>query len=337
MYDAYFLTAGLLSVCVYLYAVTLLTGPHAWFERTGNLTYALAILVVPIYAGLFLSARLAERVAVSHVAWAAPAVAASVGGGWVVLSQLVVLRIRRRLGEQDRAAKLVQWARQESDSLSQAREFFASDHYDLCVIESWRAMVARFLQVLLIMKVVPRSEDPDSVIHAAVKKGVLKEPNLGLVEDLKRHWMVAVSTEPLAREDAVAALSAVRHVLAVVAVKHGPAKVGAGNGAGGRGRRPAWGHRPSRSATGSRSDGLVEGAWIQGAGGTSQPWIFAPISWARLSASASGKPGLIPGRLCPVAVSQASLRSLCRCWTSLRTSGPCGKRGRTCFAARRRR
>ena len=228
VYDAYFLTAGLLSVCVYLYAVTLLTErPHAWFERTGNLTYALAILVVPIYAGLFLSARLAERVAVSHVAWAAPAVAASVGGGWVVLSQLVVLRIRRRLGEQDRAAKLVQWARQESDSLSQAREFFASDHYDLCVIESWRAMVARFLQVLLIMKVVPRSEDPDSVIHAAVKKGVLKEPNLGLVEDLKRHWMVAVSTEPLAREDAVAALSAVRHVLAVVAVKHGPAKVGA--------------------------------------------------------------------------------------------------------------
>ena len=45
-------------------------------------------------------------------------------------------------------------------------------------------------------------------IHAAVKKGVLKEPTLGLVMDLKRHWTVAVSTEPLAREAATAASAA---------------------------------------------------------------------------------------------------------------------------------
>ena len=106
VFYAYSLTSGLLSLCVYLYAVTLLNDhPHSWCERTGNSTYALAILVVPIYAGLYLSAKLAEQVAVSHVAWAAPLVAVGLGAGWIVLSQMVAWRIRRRLGEQDRVVQ----------------------------------------------------------------------------------------------------------------------------------------------------------------------------------------------------------------------------------------
>ena len=150
IFYAYSLTAGLLSLCVYLYAVTLLNDrPHSWCERTGNSTYALAILVVPIYAGLFLSAMLADQVAVSHVAWAAPAVAVGLGFGWVALSQLVAWRIRRRLGEQDRASRMAQLARQEVESLNQARELFDGQHYDLSVVEAWRALEARLRQVLL--------------------------------------------------------------------------------------------------------------------------------------------------------------------------------------------
>ena len=223
MYYAYFLTAGLLSLCVYLYAVTLLSErPHSWCEKTGNSAYALAILVVPIYAGLFLSAKLADWVALSHVAWAAPAVAIGLGGGWVALSQLVAWRIRRRLGEQDREAKMAQLARQEIDSLNQARELFDNEHYDLSVIESWRALESRLRQVLLNRRISVRSDNPGAVIHHAAKKGILREPTLGLVEDLRRHWAVALSTEPLTRESAVSALSAVRHVLAVIPVKHDP-------------------------------------------------------------------------------------------------------------------
>jgi hypothetical protein len=45
-----------------------------------------------------------------------------------------------------------------------------------------------------------------------------------------RHWAVAVSTEPLSREAAVEALSAVRHVLSVTPGKD-PARVpGSGSG-----------------------------------------------------------------------------------------------------------
>jgi HEPN domain-containing protein len=221
VFYAYSLTAGLLSLCVYFYAVTLLSErPHSWCEKTGNSTYALAILVVPVYAGLFFSAKLAERVALSHVAWAAPAVAAGLGVGWVTLSQMVAWRIRRRLGEQDRTAKMAQLARQEVESLNQARELFNSGHYDLSVVESWRALEARLRQVLLSRRIAPSSDDPGAVVHVATRKGVLKEPTLGVVTELKRHWTTAVSTEPLPREAAVAALSAVRHVLSVIPVNH---------------------------------------------------------------------------------------------------------------------
>lgn len=221
IFYAYSLTSGLLSLCVYLYAVTLMSDrPHSWCERTGNSAYALAVLVVPIYAGLYLSAKLADRVAVSHVAWAAPAVAVGLGAGWVALSQLVAWRIRRRLGEQDRVSKMAQLAKQEVDSLKLAAELFAGDHYDLCVVEVWRALEARLRQVLISRRVATRSgSDPHAVIQVATRKGILKEPALGVVSGLKRHWNVAVSTEPLGREAASEALAAVRQVLSVIPVK----------------------------------------------------------------------------------------------------------------------
>jgi hypothetical protein len=220
IFYAYSLTAGLLSLCVYLYAVTLLNDrPHSWCERTGNSTYALAILVLPVYAGLFLSAKLADQVAVSHVAWAAPAVAFGLGVGWVALSQLVAWRIRRQLGEQDRASRIAQLAKQEVESLNQARELFDGGHYDLSVVEGWRALEARLRQVLLSRRIETRAGGPEMVIHVAIRKGILKEPTRGVVAELRRHWTVAVSTEPLTREAAVESLSAVRHVLSVIPVK----------------------------------------------------------------------------------------------------------------------
>ena len=215
--QAYALTAGLLGLCVYLYAVTLLNDrPHSWFERTGNATYALAILVGPIYAGLYLSALLADRVALSHLAWAAPAVAIGLGAGWVILSQVIAWRIRSRLNERDRFSKMEQLARQEAESLAQARQLFGGDHYDLCVVEAWRALEARLRQALLSRRIMTRADDSQAVIRVATRKGLLREPTLSLVADLKRHWAVAVSTEPLSREVATAALGAVRYVLSVL-------------------------------------------------------------------------------------------------------------------------
>jgi HEPN domain-containing protein len=214
---AYALTAGLLGLCVYLYAVTLLNDhPHSRFERAGNAAYSLAILVLPVYGGLFLSATLAERVALSHLAWAAPAVAVGLGFGWVLLSQVVAWRIGRRLGERDRASRMEQLARREAESLAQANDLLTGEHYDLCVVEAWRALESRLRQTLLSRRVTARADDHLGIIRLAERKGILKEPTLGLVAELKRHWSVAVSTEPLPREAAIESLGAVRYILSIL-------------------------------------------------------------------------------------------------------------------------
>ncbi len=216
---AYALTSGLLGLCVYLYAVTLLNDhPHSWCERAGNAIYGLALMVLPIYGGLFSSAILAERVAVSHLAWAAPAVAVGLGSGWVILSQVVAWRIRRRLGERDRASKMEQLARQEAVSLDQARTLFEGEHFDLCVVEAWRALESRLRRALLSRRMSARADDHHAVVRLAAKRGILREPTLGLVAGLERHWAVAVSTDPLPREAAIESLGAVRYILSIVPV-----------------------------------------------------------------------------------------------------------------------
>jgi hypothetical protein len=217
VFYAYSLTAVLLSIAVYLYAVSLMGDrSHSWIERAGNYAYALAILIVPIYAGLFLSARLADEVALSHLAWAAPAVAFGLGLSWLTLTQLVAWRLRGRLGERDRAAKIAQLAKQEIDSLNQASDLFESEHYDLSVIEAWRALEARLRQRLLSRKIVTPLETPHALIQTATRKKILEEPILGVVAELRRNVNIAVSTEPLPREAAVRSLSAVRHILSIV-------------------------------------------------------------------------------------------------------------------------
>ena len=166
----------------------------------------------------YLSAKLADQVALSHLAWAAPAVAVTLGAGWIVLSQLIAWRIRHRLGERDRAARMLQLRKQEIESLNDAAELFATEHYDLSVVEAWRALESRLRQVLLSRKFAARLDTPRSVVHLATRKGILREPALSVVEELRRHWTIAVSTDPLPRQAAVEALDAVRHILSIVPV-----------------------------------------------------------------------------------------------------------------------
>lgn len=217
IFHAYALSAGLLALSVYAYSLAMMSHRgHSRFEKAGNYAYSLAVLILPIFAGLYLSAKLADRVAVSHVAWAAPAVAIGLGVSWLILSQLIAWHIRGRLGEEDRAAKLAHLVQQEHESLGRAGALLREEHFDLCVVEAWRALESRLRQVLLARRVGSALDSTEAVLHAATKRGVLVEPVSGLVDEIRRHWVIAVSTDPLPRDAAVSSLSAARHVLAVV-------------------------------------------------------------------------------------------------------------------------
>jgi hypothetical protein len=221
LFYAYGLIAGLLALTVYLYALAMLSErAYSWVEKTGNLAYALAIMVIPLYGGLYVSTLAADYLGQAHIAWLGPTVVPVVLGLiWLVLSQVLALRLRKRLGDQDRSVKINQLAEQEITSINRARALFEDNHYDLSVIEAWKAIEARLRRALLLRGVSSNENDPEAMIQLATRRGLLTKPTQGLLEELRRQWNVAVSVEPLTREAADLALSAARNILATISVE----------------------------------------------------------------------------------------------------------------------
>ncbi len=99
---AYVLIAGFLAVAVYCFATALVSERSlSWLEKLGNYAYGLAIIVVPLYGGLYLASLLAKQVGHSHLAWAAPLMitaVAAMGFGNGVVFQVVSDRFQKQIG-----------------------------------------------------------------------------------------------------------------------------------------------------------------------------------------------------------------------------------------------
>jgi hypothetical protein len=218
----YGVIGGLLALTVYCFAVGLLSersSPRA--EKVGNYLYALAILILPLYGLLYLSNLLAQQLGEEHWAYTAPTtVALSLGIGWLLLSQVLAWRLRDRLGDQDRQAKLEQFVDQEITALDHAPELFGASHYDLAVIEAWKAIEARLRRVLLMRGYTRRLDTEQKLVDTAVRAGILKESTRKLLDEVRLEWKIAVGTEPLSREAAEKALQTTRQILATIPVEH---------------------------------------------------------------------------------------------------------------------
>jgi hypothetical protein len=164
---AFAAVALLLAVCVYSYAVELVSErPSWWLERLGNWTYALALVVFPLYGGLYMAHLAANYVGQGHLKLAIPAVALGIGGFWLFVSLLIAWRLRARLGAADRRAKIRHLSDHEHNSLRRSKEIMDHKHYDLAVVESWRAVEARLRGLLLARHIHPRHDDHESLIAA---------------------------------------------------------------------------------------------------------------------------------------------------------------------------
>lgn len=216
---AYGATAAALALCVYCFGLTMLSErSHSWLERLGNDFYALAVMIGPLFGGLYLASLLADLMGQSHLAWAAPAAALGMGIGWLILSQVIALFLRRRLLKQDLGAKVKEFAEQELAAVNRSGELSASDHLDMSVMEAWRAVEARIRRVLLARGISPRKPTPEALIAAAKRAGIVNAQGLALLEELKLALAVAVSNEPISKTATTAALNASRQILAQIAI-----------------------------------------------------------------------------------------------------------------------
>jgi hypothetical protein len=222
VFYVYALIAGLLAFTVYCYALAFLSEkPTAWSERVGNYSYALAVMVLPFYGGLWLADLLAREMEHTELRWAvrlAPFVPLALGGVWLLVNAVVALWLRKRLGDQDRTAKIERLANEEIAALNRAPELFETKHWDLAVIESWKALEARLRRALLLKGYRNPGETPEEVIDNALRAGLIAGPARPQLQELRKHWHVAIGTEPLSREAAEASLKATRDILSTIPI-----------------------------------------------------------------------------------------------------------------------
>lgn len=229
VFHAYGLMAALLAVAIYCYAAAMISErPGGKIERAGNYFYAISMLVLPLYGGLYLSHLLERWLDESHLvaawlapdqlAWVGPGVAIALGLFWVIVWGLLAVRLRNRLGAQDDRAKVEQLAEFELGALNRAAEMVTNQHYDLGVIEAWKALEARLRRALLLRGVSPALDSADALIAAATRAGVLHPPSIDRTQEVRRDWQVAVSPEPLGREAAEKSVQAVRDILATISL-----------------------------------------------------------------------------------------------------------------------
>jgi hypothetical protein len=209
--------ACLLAVSVHCFAFDMLRArPFSLVERLGNTAFGLAILTLPTFGVAFglteLGHVLAARYGLPQLEWAAPAVAAALGFLWVVLAVL----IRLRLGRQDRSHLFDTLTETESAALKRSQEMYDQGHYDLSVIEVWRALEARLRRSLLARHVHGPFDDWTNLRDAAHAAGLLAKVPLTALDNLRGTWRTAVGVEPVSREAAFEALGTAKSVLATI-------------------------------------------------------------------------------------------------------------------------
>jgi hypothetical protein len=129
---------------------------------------------------------------------------------------VLAILIRRRLGRQDRKHQFEMLTDTESASLKRAQEMFTDGHYDLSVIEAWRALEARLRRALVQRHVHGHFEEWNDLRDAAHAAALLAKVPLTALDTLRDHWRTAVGVEPVTREQALEALGTTRSVLATI-------------------------------------------------------------------------------------------------------------------------
>jgi hypothetical protein len=209
--------AGLLAVSVHCFALDMLRArPFSLVERLGNMCFALAVLVLPAFGVSYglteLGQYLAGRYDLPQLAWAAPAVA----GGLVLLWLMLAILIRVRLSRQDHKHQFESLSETESAALRRAREMFDHAHYDLSVIEAWRALEARLRRSLLRRKDHGHYDDWSKLRDAAHAAGLLAKVPPTTLEKLRYHWQTAVGVVPVEQDAATDAMATVRTILSTI-------------------------------------------------------------------------------------------------------------------------
>lgn len=175
--QGYYAFALLLALSVYTYAFDFLTQkPITVIQKAGNIFYALSLLTPPIFLALWLLSEIAILVTVIFNSETITAFAQTILGAVIgLLSNLATQKIKELLNNRDRESNLEDLSSKEISFLSRAKEMIKSNHYDLAIVESFRAFEAALHRVLLNRNLPIPMKSPMQVINFAFEQGILSE------------------------------------------------------------------------------------------------------------------------------------------------------------------
>jgi hypothetical protein len=214
-----FIAAGvLLALAVYCYATDMVSESSASLsQRLGNYFYAIAVMVLPCYGGLYLSTLLEDFLVqtrwVEQHAGSTPYITIGLLVAWLVVWQLSALAIRRYLTRRDWTNKIDHLTDREMDTLKRARDMMDACHYDLAIIQSYKAVLLR-----LEMACLKRGYPAGNPLANARKAGIISGANEGLLKVIVANNDVATSTTPVKPEAARETADATQRLLATIPV-----------------------------------------------------------------------------------------------------------------------
>ncbi len=208
----------LLAGAVYFYATDLMSEQSSTLsQRLGNWLYALAIMMVPFYAGMYLTTLLENYLITNemlgNVNLQTPAITIGILVFWLVLWQLGGVLLRHYMTARDWISRIDQMADSEMDALKRAKDLLEADHADLAIIQFSKAVNAR-----LKMATMKRGYFQGDPLVNARKCGIINKVNGQWLDVILKNAAVAASVHPVEPGAAQLTAEATKRLLSTVPV-----------------------------------------------------------------------------------------------------------------------
>lgn len=205
----------LLAGATYFFAAGLTQEhPSGLGQKAGNLLYSMAVMTVPLYAGLYLTTVVENYLDfkdyVSDARLKSPLVTFGLLSFWIAAWAIGAYAMRHFMSKRDWVSKIDSLIDTEFEAVKRAKEMLSHEHFDLCIIQCERAVLARLKMACLKVGV---STKKVRSAQAAVKAGIIT-PECGQLADLIfKNVAVARSTVPSTDSQAHNTMSATKKLL----------------------------------------------------------------------------------------------------------------------------
>jgi HEPN domain-containing protein len=214
----YYFLSIILLLATYCYAIQFLTERDLRYPAIiGNFLYAVAIVSPAVYITLWSIIYLLGFITPSFKSSVAEHfVAGVVSSIIVVVATEVAARLGRALGRKEKRAAVEQLEQEEMRFLRRAEQLLEADHYDLAVVEAWKAIEVAARRALLKRDVPQSFRLP---LHREIEKyGLVPKELIPAFQEVRRTRNIAAhAVERISKEQARNAIELSARILAALA------------------------------------------------------------------------------------------------------------------------